>query len=136
MSRPWKVAELHPAAAFPGQAQQTVVGPHQQAAVAGAQCDRAALGAHLGVDDGEVHARRHVRQCVAQHQRTLAHRIAADAVRDVHDREVGIDPADYSVADPDEVVVAAVVGEEGDDHEASSLSACISPSTSWRAAST
>ena len=45
--------------------------------------------------------------------------------------------ADHAVADAHEVVVAAVVGEQGDDHRAtSSTIAATRPSMSWRSAST
>jgi hypothetical protein len=129
--------ELDAAAALPRQAEQAVVGTYQDAPVRSAQRDRTPLGPHLGVDDGDVHADRHVGQRVAQHERAVAHRVAADAVRDVHDVDVGIDRADHAVADADEVVVAPVVGEQRDDHgRTSSTIARTRPSMSCRSAST
>jgi hypothetical protein len=43
---------------------------------------------HLGIDDREVHAGR-VGQRAAQHERTRAHVMALDAVRDVEDARSG-----------------------------------------------
>jgi hypothetical protein len=71
----------------------------------------AALGSHLWVDHRDVHSHRHVGQRVPEHDRPLAHRIAADAVGDVDDLDVLIDRADDAVAHTHEVVVAPVVGE-------------------------
>ena len=73
--------------------QQAVVGPDEQRAVAA--CERPAprrSRAHLRVDDRDVHARRHVGQRVAQHERARAHAVARDAVREVDDRDAGRDP--------------------------------------------
>ena len=127
---------LHAAAALPGEAEQPIVGTHEHPPVAGAQRERAPFGAHLRVDHGEMDPHRHVGQRVAQHQGALPHRVAPYAVGDVEDVEIGPDPADHPVAHPHEVVVASVVREQGDDHEASSVKARTSPSRSCWAAST
>jgi hypothetical protein len=134
---------LDASAAEPGQAQQAVVGSHQEAAVGGAQRDSTPLGAHLRVDYRHVHADRHVGQRVAQHQRALADGVAAHAMGDVDDLGFGVDRQDHAVADPDEVVVAPVVGQQRDDHAAptpraaaSAVSALTRPSMSCRSAST
>ena len=77
-----EVDGLHRAAeALGGQREQAVVGADEEAVLlGGAQRDRAALGADLGVDDGEVHARREVGQRAAQDERAGAHVVARDAV--------------------------------------------------------
>ena len=98
-----------------GERQQAVVGADEDAVVLGrAQRDRAPLAADLGVDDREMHARRAVRQRAAQDERAGAHVVARDAVGDVDDARLGRDARDHAVADPDEVVGEAVVGEERD----------------------
>ncbi len=151
-SRPWKVADTGsrrwgeremsttwstPPQRLPGQREQPVVRTHQQPTVLAAQGDGAALGAHLRVHHPHVHSARQVGQGVAQHDRPLPHGEAPDAVGEVDDLGVGRDPADHAVADAHELVVVAVVGEEGDDHAlASSRSASTRPSMSWRSAST
>ena len=56
-----------------------------------------------------------VRQRAAQHQRARAHVVARDAVGQVDDPRLGGDARDDAVADADEVVVDAVVGQERDD---------------------
>ena len=114
------------AEALRGQREQAVVGADEDPVLlGGAQRDRAALAADLGVDDREVHARRAVRQRAAQHERAGAHVVAGDAVGEVDDPRLGRDPRDDAVADADEVVVEAVVGQEGDDrcHRTARLSA-------------
>ena len=69
-------------------------------------------GADAGVDDGEVHARGHVRQRVAQHERAGAHVVAGDRVGDVDHARARAAPRDHAVADADELVAVAVVGQE------------------------
>jgi hypothetical protein len=80
-----------------------------------AHCHGAALAAHLGIDDREVHPGREVGQGAAQHQRAGAHVVAVDPVADVEDARLGRDPGHDAVAHADELVVVAVVGQEGDD---------------------
>ena len=58
-----------------GEHQQAVVGADEDAPVAGAHRDGAAVAADAGIDDGEVHADRHVRHRVAEHERALEDRL-------------------------------------------------------------
>ena len=64
---------------------------------------------------------------LSEDQRALADRVAAHAVREVDDLRLRVDRPDDAVADAHEVVVASVVGEQRDDHVASSTSAVTSP---------
>ena len=133
MSRPWKVADtgssrcgerlMSTARSTPPQRSHArlsspLSGPTSTRPSLARSATRAALGAYLRVHHRHVHTDRHVRQRVAQHERALTHRVALDAVGDVDDRASGCDAADHAVADADELVVAAVVGEQRDDHAA------------------
>ena len=79
-------AILHAAAALARRAQQAVVGPDEQATVPGAQGERAAPRADLGIDDREVNARRAVGERVAQHERARRTSCRGIAVREVDRR--------------------------------------------------
>ena len=97
--------------------QQPVVGADVQPALAVAQRERPARAADARVDDREVHAGRHVRERVREHERALEHAAGPDAVRDVDDLRVRRDPLHHAVARADEVVLQAEVGQEGDEHQ-------------------
>jgi S-adenosylmethionine hydrolase len=102
-----------PAEALGGGHQQPVVGTDEEAVLLGAaQRDGPALGPDLGVDDRQVHAGGHVRQCAAQDQCAGADVVPGDPVRDVDDPRRRRDPGDDAVADADEVVVEPIVAEE------------------------
>ena len=143
LQAPGRAAHVHrlDRAAEPlgGQPQQAVVRADQQAVLLrAADRHRAALGAHLGIHHRQVHAGRQVRQGVAQDQRPGADVVARDAVGDVEDPALRGDARDHPVADADEVVDQAVVGEERDHRghrTASRRIASTTPSTSWRVAS-
>ena len=105
----------HPAEPVRGHQQQAVVRPDVQAAVTAAQGERAAIAADSRVDDREVHADRHERQRVGQDEGSLEHVLREDAVRDVDHVGVRRDPLDDAVADADELVRDAIVGEQGYD---------------------
>ena len=107
---------LHRASeALDGQREQAVVRSDEDAVVlGGAHGHRAALAADLGVDDRQVHARREVGQRAPQHERPRAHVVAVDPVADVDDARRGRDPRHDAVAHAYELVVVAVVGQEGD----------------------
>ncbi len=96
--------------------QQPVVRPDIQPAFAVAECEGPARSADAGIDDREMHARRHVRQRVREHQRGLQHVAGPHAVREVDDLDVRRDPLHHAVAGADEVVLEPEVGEEGDEH--------------------
>ncbi len=99
--------------------EQAVVGPDQDPVLLGAaHGDAAPAAADPGIDHREVDAGGHEWQRAAQRQGSGADVVARDPVRDVDDPRVGGDARDDSVADADEVVGVAVVGEEGDDHGA------------------
>ena len=130
MSRPWKVRETRSSQKSPlgelvsgldaaetvgGGKQQAVVGADVQAAVAAAQRERAAESTDTGVDDGHMHADREVRESVREGQSALQNRLPPDAVRQVDHPRGRCNPCDHAVADPDEVVSQAEVGEEGDE---------------------
>ena len=119
--------------------EETVVRPDERPAVARAHRHRAAIAADTGVDDREMDADRQVRERVAQHDRSLEHRLRLDAVRHVDHPHLGGDLCDHSVARPDEVVLQPEVGEEGDHAHGSesitSRTAATRPSRSWVAAS-
>jgi hypothetical protein len=104
-----------PAEALRGERQQAVVRPDEDAVLLGrAQRDRAPRRPHARVDHGQVHARRAERQRAPQDHRGRADVVALQAVRQVDHPRVGRDPRDHRVADPDEVVFEAVVGQERD----------------------
>ena len=114
-----------------GHQQKAVVRPDVAAAVAAAQRDRAAIPADSRVDNGKVHADGHERQRVGQDEGALQHMLGKDAVGDVDEVGVGRDPFDHAVADADELVRDAVVGEQGHYRpDAASLTASTSPSAS------
>jgi hypothetical protein len=103
------------AEALGGRRQEAVVRTDQQAAlIRGPQRHRPPPGADVGVDDGQVHPGRQVRQRALEHGGGGAHVVARDAVRDVDDAGVGADPGDHAVHDADELVGEPVVREEGD----------------------
>ena len=72
-------------------------------------------GPDAGVDDREVHADRQVRDRPGEDARAVPDRLRADAVGDVDDLRVRADAQDDAVADADEVVRGAEVGQERDD---------------------
>ena len=63
-----------------------------------------------------VHANRHVRDRVREHERALHDRARGDPVRDVDDLHVGRDPLDHAVTGSDEVVPQPEVAQERDEH--------------------
>jgi hypothetical protein len=74
------------------------------------------VAADSRVDDRQVHADRHVRERVAEHERALEHLLRRNPVCDVDDLRVGSDPLDHAVAGADEVVLQPEVGQERDHH--------------------
>jgi hypothetical protein len=92
--------------------------PSEQPVVAGPQREWTAVAADARVDDREVHADRHVRERVAEHERALQHLLRRDPVRDVDDLRVGRDPLDHPVARAHEVILKPEVGQERDHHRA------------------
>ena len=108
------------AEALSGEHQQAVVRAHEQASLGGgAQRERPprvrAARAHAGIYDGQVHARGHVCERPREHDRTRAHVVARDAVRDVDHARLRAAPSDHPMAGAHELVAQAVVGEECDD---------------------
>ncbi len=104
----------HDAELVGGERQQPVVRPDEQPAVGGLHGDRSAIASDVGIDDGEVHADRHVAGRVAQDERALEDGLRRDAVRHVDHAGVGRDPGDHSVTGADKVVLQPEVGQERD----------------------
>ncbi|MEZ5120167.1 MAG: hypothetical protein R2736_01080 [Solirubrobacterales bacterium] len=106
-----------PAEALRGQHQQPVVGPDERALLLRAgERDGAPRPADPRIDHRQMHAGRHVRQCVAQHQRPVAHVVARHPMGDVDDRGGRRQPGQDAVADADELVLLTVVAQERDEH--------------------
>src|SRR5439155_15891569 len=91
--------------ALPGQAQQSVVGPDEDATVPATHGNGPPLGAHLWIDDRHVHPDREVTQGVAQDDRALTDVVARYSVRDVDNRDPWPDRPDHRVAYTHELVV-------------------------------
>jgi hypothetical protein len=95
--------------------EQPVVGSDEHALTTGdLDGDGAARRADTGIDDREDHAGVDVLDGARQGERTGADVVRRDAVGDVDDRRVRGDGPDDRLADADELVVEAVVGEERD----------------------
>ena len=117
--------------------EEAVVGAHEQPVLLlGAQRDRPALRAHLGIDHRQVHARGRVRQGALEHPRSRLHVLPRDAVAEVDHPRVRRRRGDDAVDDADELVGQPVVGEERDrERHRSASSASTSPSGVWGSAS-
>jgi hypothetical protein len=61
-----------------------------------------------------MNAGRGVGEGVGEHRRALADVVAGDPVAEVDHPRLGRNPVDHGVADADELVIASIVGEEGD----------------------
>ena len=96
-------------------------GPTYEAPLGVAQRERAARSSDSGVDDGKVDAHRHVRERVAEHERTLEDALRGNPMGDVDDLRLRRDALDHAVARADEVVLQAEVGEEGNDHDGGTI---------------
>ena len=100
------------------QRQQSVVRADQQTVVGDPQRHRAALGAHIGIDNREVDANRQVWQRSPQHDRSGPDIVAGDPMREVDHTRLRTDRGDHRMAEPDEVVLHAVVRQERDHRRA------------------
>ena len=98
-----------------GEREQAVVGPDEPAAVPRAEGDGPPLRADIGINDGEMHADRHVGDRLGEDERAGADVVAIDPVGEVDDAGLGTGPDDHPVADADEVVGQPIVRQEGDD---------------------
>jgi hypothetical protein len=101
--------------------------------------------AHPGIDDGEDDRVGQVGERRPQHDRPGVDVVAGERVGQVDHARLRAAARDHRVADTDELVAEAVVGQERDDrgcHRSDCLSAASAssapsrPSTSWRSAST
>jgi hypothetical protein len=100
-----------------GQRQQAVVGPDERRALSRSDHDRAAVGSDAGVDDRQVHGRRHEPHGLSEHVRAGAQVLGRDRVGDVEDLDVGSESLDDAAANADELVLEAVVAREGQEAE-------------------
>ena len=89
-------------------------GPTYRRPCAVAQRKRTAPAADARIDDGEVHALRHVRERVRERKRALQDPAGPHAVREVDDLDAGRDALHHAVAGADEVVLQSEVAEERD----------------------
>ena len=106
---------LDPSEPLPGQRQQAVVRPHQHPLLAReAQGDGPPGAPHARIDDREMDPLGHIGQSRREHQRARADVVAGDRVGDVDHARLGTAARDHAVADADELVVVAVVRQEGD----------------------
>ena len=128
-------------------------GSHQQAVVRAdedswlllhGECDSTPRSPDAGIDDREVDPRRRVGKRGAEHERAGADIMAGHAVAEIDDSRGWAAPGDHAMADADELVAVAVVGEEGDERAhyagplaaaASAISASSKPTMSCRVAS-
>ena len=94
--------------------QQPVVGADEDAIAGHPERDRAPVPADAGIDHRQVDADRQVRQRVGEDDRPLRHGLRRDAVRDVDHLRIGSDPHHHPVADADEIVLEAEVGQKSD----------------------
>ena len=104
------------AEAVGGRQEEPVVGADVRPALRVPYRESAPAASHAGVDDGEMDSRRHVRERVGEHERSLQHMSRPDSVRDVDYASVGRDRRDHAVTCPDEIVLEPEVGQERDDH--------------------
>ena len=96
--------------------EQAVVGPDIDPPGGVAHRECSPVTAHSRVDDGEVHALRHIGDRVREDERALKHRKRLDPVGDVDDGRLRRDPGDHAVARSDEIVPESEVGQERDEH--------------------
>ena len=93
---------------------QAIVGSHQHVAARHPQGDGPPFRAHPGIDNGEMHARRHERQRRAQDERAVADRVLPDGVGQVDDLRVRADREHDPAADGGGAIEPKV-GEERDE---------------------
>ena len=81
-----------------------------------AQRQRAAVGTDARVHDRQHDPRRQELHGARERERPGEHVVAGDRVVDVDHPGLGAAAGDHTVADADELVLVAVVGEEADEH--------------------